>query len=254
MKIGLAARLFSVLCAVGFLPAAQSAAQNTRGPDSLGLQKLNESFSIMPIRLSIDLPRGVLTDSASTLSALSAGTYHTVWGRYQAPNRVAVDLTFRRDSGDGWRRTVTRRATPESIDVHAMTASAAMLLELMPKFAEAVAVLGPPEFCERDSILSDVAGAIFLTSAARWRRGDVLVTFGINFNARDPLPKNARFAPRFSIAYSAVRGKNTLRDPEVLTRHDSPCVFTADEIREHAMPLDSATYEEWRSRLQKAVP
>ena len=153
-----------------------------------------------------------------------------------------------------FRRTVTRHATPESIHAHAAARTAAALLNLAPKFRDAVTALGPPDFCERDTIVSDRAGAIFLASQAMWKRGDVTVTFGINFNARDPLPKNREFAPRFSIGYGAWNGMNSLRDPDPVTRHDSPCIFSDDEIRAHTEPLDSLTYEAWRSRLRKASP
>lgn len=142
---------------------------------------------------------------------------------------------------------------PESIGLGGMVPTASRMLELRARFDSAIVSLGPPQFCERDTVVSDEAGAIFLTSSARWIRGDVTITYGINLNTRDPLPKNAWFAPRFSIGYDAVRGTNTLKDPKPLTRNDPACLLSTAEIQRHAAPLDSATYQAWRRRLKPQI-
>ena len=247
------ARCLALTCVAGVLAATQVSAQDGAERDSIGAQALNRSFRIMAPTLSFGLTRGVLNDSAPELHVLGVGTKHEVWGRYQDENRLAVDITFRRDSavGFGWR--ATRLAVPESIDLGGMVRTASRLLQLVGQFNDAIVSLGPPNFCERDTLVSDEAGAIFLRSAARWIRGDVVITFGINLNTRDPLPKYEKFAPRFSIGYNAVRGTNTLKDPEPFTRNDPACVLSTTEIQRHAAPLDSATYEAWRRRLQRPI-
>lgn len=241
-------------CVVGFVLATQVDAQRSPIADSLGLQVLNRLFQIMPVTFSIDLTRGQLTDSVPELGPIGTGTDHTVFGRYQNRGRVAVQLTYRHDSGEFFRKTVTRHATPENIDVHASSRTAEFLLGIAPNFRNAVAVLGPPESCDRDTVVSDEAGAIFLSSLAMWTRGEVTVTFGINFNAMEPLPKNREFAPRFSIGYGAMRSSDDLHDASMPTRHDWPCIFTDDEIRTHAIPLDSAEFDRWQKLVRHLPP
>lgn len=236
------------------LLALHGQAQTTQHADTLALKAMNRTFRLLPIELSIDLALGVLIDSVPGLMAIGAGYDTAVWGRYQKGDSVYFSLSFRRDSASGpFGGHLTRRARVERAEVVYSTNDGAKAAEFFPRFHEATGTLGPPQFCERDTFPNDDRRSIVVGVAASWQRGDVTMTFIATMNAMEPVPKYREFIRRFYVTYKARRSSEVLPAGSLPTRHDSPCFFTDQEIRDRAVPLDSAAYEAWRPRL-RSVP
>ncbi|MBC7841832.1 MAG: hypothetical protein H7099_05955 [Gemmatimonadaceae bacterium] len=239
------------ICGASIMLAPQAQAQSTQGRDSLALIALNRAFHLLPVELSIDLSRGVLIDSVADITGLAVGYDHEIWGRHQRGNSVSLALAFRRDStGGSFGGHVTRRARVESVEVAFETNSAASAALILPQFRDASLNLGPPQFCNRDTLVNDRDSAIVIVLAALWRRDDATVTLNMTMNVMEPLDGARRFAPRFYVRYGAMRSSDDLFSGKLPARHDSSCTFTDDELREHGTPLDSAGYESWRRRLR----
>lgn len=239
------------LCSASIVLALQARAQPIQARDTLALLALNRAFHLLPVELSIDLSRGALIDSVKDIKGLAIGYDHEIWGRHQRGDSVRFSLVFRRDSAGGsFGGYVTRRAKVESVEVAFETNSAAYAALILPQFRDATVQLGPPQFCNRDTIANEQVSAIVIVLAAMWRRGDATVTLDMTMNVMEPLEKARRFAPRFYVGYNAMRSSDNLFSGKLPTRHDSPCTFTDEELREHATPLDSASYETWRRRLR----
>ena len=149
---------------------------------------------------------------------------------------------------------LTRRARVESVGVSFSTNDAAKAADFLPQFSDAMSVLGPPQFCDRDTVAKDLARAVMLGATAIWRRGNVTVMLDMGMNTMNTVEKYKDFFRRFSVGYDAWRSSDTFHSGELPTRHDSPCFFTEAEIRDRAVPLDSATYEAWRTRVRKWPP
>ena len=242
-------------CSASIMLALQGHAQVAGNPDTLALRALNRTFRLLPIELSMDLSRGELSDSVPGLKAIGAGYDHVIWGRYQKGDSVMFSLSFRRDSAGGlFGGYLTRRARVESVEVSFSTNDASRAAQFLPQFRDATSELGPPQFCNRDTVAKDVARAVVLRATAIWRRGNVTVMLDMGMNAMNPVEKYRDIFRRFSVGYDAWRRSDTLHSGVLPTRHDSPCFFTEAEIRDRAVPLDSATYEAWRTRLPKAPP
>ncbi len=235
--------------------ALQGRAQDTARSDTLALRALNRTFHLLPIDLSMDLSRGVLNDSVPGLRAIGAGYDNAIYGRYQRGDSVRFSLSFRRDSAGGlFGGYLTRRARVESVGVSFSTNDAAKAADFLPQFSDAMSVLGPPQFCDRDTVAKDLARAVMLGATAIWRRGNVTVMLDMGMNTMNTVEKYKDFFRRFSVGYDAWRSSDTFHSGELPTRHDSPCFFTEAEIRDRAVPLDSATYEAWRTRVRKWPP
>lgn len=243
-----------VLCNASIVLALQSQAQLVAAPDTLALRALNRTFHLLPVDLSIDLTSGTLTDAVPSIKGLAAGHDHIILGRYQSGDSVAVSFTFRRDSAGGmFGGFVSRRARIESIEVAFETNRGGRAGVFLPQFRDATSQLGAPQFCNRDTLVNDQARAIVLVIAAMWRRDDVTVLLNMTMNVMEPLERNRQFAPRFYVGYRAMRSSNDLFSGRRPTRHDAPCLFSNDELREHAEPLDSVSYNLWRTRLRPSL-
>ena len=231
--------------------ALQARAQPIEARDTLALIALNRAFHLLPVELSIDLSRGALKDSGAEVEGLAVGYEHEIYGRRQRGDSVRFSLIFRRDSAGGsFGGLVSRRAKVESVEIAFETNSAANATRILPKFRDATMQLGPPQFCNRDTIANEQLSAIVIVLAAVWRRGDATVTLDMTMNLMEPLERARRFAPRFYVAYGAMRSSESLFSGKLPARHDSRCTFSDEELREHASPLDSASYETWRRRLK----
>lgn len=241
-------------CAACFVLATQVPAQVAASRDTLALESLNRTFRLLPIELSIDLSRGTLNDSVPGLKPIAAGGEHVVWGRQQRGDSVQFALTFRRDSMRPFGGQVTRRARIESVEVIFATDSATRAVDFATRFQRAVSVLGKPHFCEMDTTAIDVSRMILIGSTAMWQRGDVTVMLDMTIIATEPLAKYRPFAPRFRFVYSARRSSDTLFGGTYPSRHDSRCVFSDDEIRQHARPASDAEYDEWQKKIRHAPP
>lgn len=243
------------VCSASLMLALQTRAQLAAARDTLALQALNRTFRLLPIDLSIDLPLGKLLDSVPGLRPIAAGYDHGIWGRYQKGDSVKFSLSFRRDSASGpFGGHLTRRARVESVEVTYSTNDGAKATDFLARFRDATSKLGALQFCERDTLTSEAYRAVVIKVAAMWRKDDVTVTLDMIMNAMQPHGKHAEFAPRFYVGYDARRSSDTLRSARLPTRHDSPCFLTDDEIRDRAVPLDSATNEAWRARLRPSPP
>lgn len=243
------------LCSASVMLALQSPAQESSSPDTLALKALNRSFHLLPVELSIDLTHGSLMDSVPNIKGLAAGYAHIVLGRYQSSDSVKFSLTFRRDSAGGqFGGYVSRRARIETIEVTFQSNIADKAKVILPQFREAMSPLGEPQLCTRDTVLNNAAQAIVMRLNALWRRDDATVLLEMTMNVMEPLARYRTYAPRFYVGYIVRRSSDDLLNAKLPTRHDSPCFFTDEELREHATPLDSATYESWRVRLKKSSP
>lgn len=247
-------RIFAV-CSASMMLALQAHAQGAADHDSLALKALNRNFRLLPIELSIDLSQGTIDDSVPGLKGLAVGYDHVIWGRYQRGDSVKFSLAVRRDSAGGpFGGYVTRRARVESVEVSFSTNNGAKAADFLARFRDVTSKLGAPQFCERDTLTSEAYRAVVIKVAAMWRKDDVTVTLDMIMNAMQPHGKHTEFAPRFYVGYDARRSSDTLRSARLPTRHDFPCFLTDDEIRDRAVPLDSATNEAWRARLRPSPP
>ena len=243
------------LCSASIVLALQSRAQSASAPDTLALRALNRTFHLIPGEFSIDLTSGQVVDAIPALKGLAAGYDHIVLGRYQKGDSVSFSLAFRRDSAGGlFGGFVTRRAPIESIEVAFETNTAGRAQVFLPQFRDAISELTAPQFCSRDTLANDGARAIVIVVSALWRRDDVTVLLNMTMNVMEPLDKNRQFAPRFYVGYRAMRRSNDLFSGRLPTRHDTPCFFSDEELREHGAQLDSSTYDIWRARLQRSSP
>lgn len=239
------------LCSASILLALQLQAQSIPKTDSLALQALNRSFHILPLDLSLDLTLGEILDSVPNLKGQAAGYDRIVLGRYQSSDSVKFSLVFMRDSSGGlFGGFVTRHARIETIQIAYQTNSSDRAALFLPQFSQAMSSLGAPQFCVRDTVVNDPAQAIVLRFNAMWRRGDVTMLLEMTINVVEPLEKYRVYAPRFYAGYDVRRSSDTLAIGTLPTQHDSPCLFTNNELREHAEPLDSVTYDAWRRRLK----
>jgi hypothetical protein len=233
------------------LLAMQAAAQNARNADSLGLNAINNVLRIMPPPLSIDMTKGELNSRAPQIMVSGFGVMHKIWGVEKGRIGLSFAFLFAADSGTLLSRAISARAPLVGFELRDRTDSVDTLLVRTPVYRSAIEQLGPPDFCNRDTLVRDAVTSIVMQSFGGWRRGDADVTFHLSFDLRDEPSPVRQFSPRFEAMFRVTRSTDKLMRDALPKRHDSPCFFTDDEIREHAAVMDSTTYKLYRAELLK---
>ena len=251
MSTRIASAVVAPVWMVGALLTIQTAAGAQTAPDSLGLRVFNAIAHAIPGEISIDATFRAFLAQAPALRATTLGVMHAVWETPPRADRLRTMFVFRADSGDLLGRAFSSKSRLTVIDARASDDDVEAILRVLPALRAVADTLGPPAFCERDTTVSDEAGAIFTGAVASWRRGTVRILFDIHMNLRAVLPINSGFARRFSFSYLVFRSTDPLMRWDEPTGHDSPCFITDDELREHAAPLDSAAYDSVRATLMK---
>ena len=236
---------------VSALLTTQTSAGAQTGPDSLGLRAFNAVARVIPGEISINTSLKKLLSQAPELRATTLGVMHAAWETPPRADRLRTTFLFRADAGDLFGRRFSPKSLLTVIESNMSGNDVRAILALTPALHGATDALGPPEFCDRDTNVGDLAGAIDIASKAMWSRGTVRIHIIVSMNLRDPLPQNRAFATRFGLTYRLFRTTDPLMQWDGPTRHDSPCFITEAELREHAAPLDSAAYDSVRAVLMK---
>ena len=222
--------------------------------DSLGLEAFNRSMRIIDGELSINLTHRRFRSLAPELKPIGIGPGHAVWGTFSRADRVRIYFLFDSDSGGILSRAISSRSRLIEFEARTQSDSTDGLLTVLAAYDAVVDAMGAPTVCDRDTLVRDGAAAIFVNATAVWRRNGATAMITEGFNMVEPLPKNRAFAGRFSSDYSAYRTSDPFTKRDEPTRHSSPCLLIEKEVRDHAIPLDSAAYSALRSELLKRVP
>ena len=236
-------------CLVSAALAMQVSGQTPRTTDSLGLVALNDGLRILPIPPSIDLTRGQLRTIAPNMKKVGLGVQHAIWGIPPFRTGLSYGFAFAADSGVLFSRAISTRSKLVTFEVTDRSDSVDSLLVRSAVYESMKAQLGPPDFCERDTLVHDRAQTLSVRSTAGWVRGDARVFFQTGFDLRDNPGQAKDLMARFAVSIKVFRNTDHLMRRNLPERHDSPCYFTTAEIRSHTVPMDSSTYVALRARL-----
>jgi hypothetical protein len=236
------------ICVASACLATQLAAQSIARPDSLGLQTINQALNLVPVPLSMELTRGELKRVAPYIRMTSLGVQHAIFGEYRGRIGVSYGLAFAADSGSLFARAMSSKSPLVSFELMDQSDNVDSILVRSSLYQTVIALLGPPDFCERDTVLREHV-SIVVKSEAAWRRGEYQVMFNSGYDLRDePSPIQKYFA-RFSLVFMVNRMSDNLMVRDMPTRRDAPCFFSDDEVRQYRVSLDSVAFKVIRDRL-----
>jgi hypothetical protein len=237
------------LCAVSATLSAQSVAVQRSTSDSLGLHALNDVLHVVPGPLSMELTRGRLSIVAPRMAKITMGSQHTVWGRSRRRTGFSYELVFAADSGGLLSRAISDASPMVAFSVQDGSDDTDSILVRAPAYDAMRARLGPPDFCDRDTLLADDVATIIVKAQAGWVRGDIGILHTAGYEMRDQPYRMKEFVARFNLAIDVFRNTDKLIRRPMPQRHDTPCFFTEAEIRSYRVPLDSAAYVAMRATL-----
>jgi hypothetical protein len=223
-------------------------------PDSLGLRALNAAAHVIPGHISLEVTLKGLQSQVPDLRATGLGVMHSVWQPPDRADHLRAMFAFRADSDDLFDRRLSAKSLMTAFEVYVDANNVRSPLDLLPAFRNAADALGPSEFCERDTMLVEKYRQIFVRSFASWKRGTLEVHIGSGIALNEIFPDHRWYSARFGHFYQVFRTTDPLSRRDGPTRHDSPCLLTEAEFREHAAPLDSAGYDSLRTELLKRPP
>lgn len=220
--------------------------------DSLGLRAFNALAQVIPGEISMDARLRSMQRRAPGLRLAMFGVMH---GAFDPPSRtdgIHSSFLFHADSGALlFDRRLSANSVFSAFESYLYGSDVNLLNNFLRAVNGAASALGPPQFCDRDTVTRETARAIDIGARATWRRGGIEVLISENLNLRKVMPPYEHRAQRFSVSYDVFRFADPLVRRDGATRHDSPCLLSETEWREHAIPLDSAAYDSLRTELLK---
>lgn len=238
----------------GMVLATPLSGQGDRTRDSLGLLALNEQLHLLTVPLSIDLTRGQLRAAAPNMQKIGLGPQHAVWGIPRRRTGLSTEFVFAADDGGIFERSISDASPLVAFGVNEASDDVDSMLVRAPAYDAMRRQLGPPDFCERDTILFEKDDTFVVRLEGAWIRGDAVVLLNGMFDLRDEPNPLSRFRPRFSQMLLVFRNSDTLMRRSVPVRHDAPCFLTAEEIRSYRTPLSDEAYRRHRETLRTRPP
>jgi hypothetical protein len=242
-------RIRAVIGVAGLVLATPISAQQTTASDSLGLQVLNDHLHLLPGPLSLDISRGQFRAFAPHLQKIGLGVEHAIWGIPRRRTGLATEFVFASDSRSPFARSISDQSPMVMVAAIHGSDDVDSVLVFEQAIAAVRSVLGPPEFCDRDTVLHDAANTFTLRTQAGWVRSGARVLYSATFDVRDEPHRLREYFPRFVQMWQVFRDSDKLIRRPLPQRHDTPCFFTDEEIRSYRVPLDTSAYRAARATL-----